>query len=375
MRPSFESKDYYTILGLPPTASQETIRRRYRQLVRRLHPDVNPGNPQAHQLFLEVQEAYQVLSDPNRRKAYDTYRQEWLKRVAGLGTTETPKAGKKEVSVSVPREKIPLLLEEARRAFYRKDYSLARRLCRQILSVNPHNSEAYLLLGDIASIENNRDLAIAMYTYAQQFDPNNPEPLRKLDRLLEEERKRVDQILLKESVLARAPFFLLALDILLILMFYLLSLKPPQSQREIIQSFLWFQGIPKRVLWLLLGDAFLTALLLSGLGGIKRFDDEMVFSSRLDQAGGGTVPIGLFVPLLALLSLYLAFFVYLVIAFFQERFSLSVVIAFISTLLLTFLFGLPHPSLLKPMLLWASGLAFASFCLGWMVADSFRPYW
>lgn len=374
MRPSFENKDYYTILGLPPTASQEMIRRRYRQLVRRLHPDVNPGNPQAHQLFLEIQEAYQVLADPARRKAYDTHRQEWLKRVAGFGTTETPQ-GRKEFSTTAPRERIPLLLEEARRAFYRKDYPTARRLCRQILSVNPHNSEAYLLLGDIASIENKRDLAIAMYTYAQQFDPNNPEPLRKLDRLLEEERKRVDQILLRESVLARAPLFLLALDVLLILVLYLMSLKPPQSQREVIQSFLWFQGIPRRVLWLLLGDAFLMALFLSGLGGIKRFDDEMVFSSRFDQAGGGSVPIGLFVPLLALLSLYLAFFVYLIIAFLQERFSLSVVFAFVSVLLLTFLFALPHPTLMKPMLLWASGLAFSSFCLGWMVADSFRPYW
>jgi curved DNA-binding protein len=67
-------RDYYAVLGLPPVATEEEIRRSYRRLALEWHPDRNPGNPQAAERFREISEAYAVLMDPAKRGAYDRAR-------------------------------------------------------------------------------------------------------------------------------------------------------------------------------------------------------------------------------------------------------------------------------------------------------------
>jgi curved DNA-binding protein len=69
--------DYYKILGVDKTASQEEIKNAYRKLARKLHPDVNPNDKEAHSKFQQVNEANEVLSDPAKRKKYDQYGKDW----------------------------------------------------------------------------------------------------------------------------------------------------------------------------------------------------------------------------------------------------------------------------------------------------------
>ena len=70
-------KDYYEILGVPPDAEKKVIKQTYRQLARKFHPDVNPGNKEAEEKFKTINEAYQVLSNDEQRKKYDELRAQY----------------------------------------------------------------------------------------------------------------------------------------------------------------------------------------------------------------------------------------------------------------------------------------------------------
>ena len=68
-----EKRDYYDILGINRDASAETIKKAFRKLAKKYHPDSNAGNPQAEQMFKDVNEAYSILSDPEKKKLYDQF--------------------------------------------------------------------------------------------------------------------------------------------------------------------------------------------------------------------------------------------------------------------------------------------------------------
>ncbi|HPS33211.1 MAG TPA: J domain-containing protein [Anaerolineaceae bacterium] len=83
-----EYKDYYKTLGLDKTAKEADIKSAYRRLARKYHPDMNPGKPEAEEKFKEINEAYQVLSDPEKRQKYDQFGSQWQQYRSTGGSPE-----------------------------------------------------------------------------------------------------------------------------------------------------------------------------------------------------------------------------------------------------------------------------------------------
>ena len=69
--------DYYNVLGISKTATTDDVKKAYRKLARKYHPDLNPNDQSAHQKFQEINEANEVLSNPEKRKKYDEYGENW----------------------------------------------------------------------------------------------------------------------------------------------------------------------------------------------------------------------------------------------------------------------------------------------------------
>lgn len=84
--PATDFKDYYKILGVSKSATPEEIKKAYRKLARKYHPDLNQGDRQAEQRFKEINEAQEVLCDPEKRSKYDQYGQYWQQAQAAGGT-------------------------------------------------------------------------------------------------------------------------------------------------------------------------------------------------------------------------------------------------------------------------------------------------
>src|SRR5436305_9875872 len=72
-----EFVDYYKVLGVDKKATEAQIKSAYRKLARKHHPDLNPNDKEAHKKFQQINEANEVLSDPEKRKKYDQYGKDW----------------------------------------------------------------------------------------------------------------------------------------------------------------------------------------------------------------------------------------------------------------------------------------------------------
>ncbi len=83
-----EYKDYYRILQVDKTANEKELKKSYRKLARKYHPDVNPGDKSAEEKFKDINEAYEVLSDPDKRTKYDRFGSEWQRYERGGGRAQ-----------------------------------------------------------------------------------------------------------------------------------------------------------------------------------------------------------------------------------------------------------------------------------------------
>lgn len=120
-------KDYYKTLEVEPVATQQEIKKSFRRLALKFHPDKNAGNPIAEAQFREIQEAYEILSDPEQRKEYNYKR--WHFRSIGQAYTESPLT-----PAAILEECRALKLYIDSMSIFRVDYDLVSQHIRQLVN-------------------------------------------------------------------------------------------------------------------------------------------------------------------------------------------------------------------------------------------------
>eukprot|EP00568_Trieres_chinensis_P008802 CAMPEP_0183309112 /NCGR_PEP_ID=MMETSP0160_2-20130417/23936_1 /TAXON_ID=2839 ORGANISM="Odontella Sinensis, Strain Grunow 1884" /NCGR_SAMPLE_ID=MMETSP0160_2 /ASSEMBLY_ACC=CAM_ASM_000250 /LENGTH=95 /DNA_ID=CAMNT_0025473073 /DNA_START=90 /DNA_END=374 /DNA_ORIENTATION=+ len=93
MPPNLQSNDYYEILGCPRNADESALKKAYRKLAVKWHPDKNPDNAEATKNFQKISEAYATLSDEKKRKLYDMYGAEGANAADHMGDGDMPAGG------------------------------------------------------------------------------------------------------------------------------------------------------------------------------------------------------------------------------------------------------------------------------------------
>jgi curved DNA-binding protein CbpA len=428
-------RTYYEILGVPTDATPEQIRRQFRDLARRFHPDVQRDKEFGHRAFVQISEAYHVLSDPTRRADYDLKLRDQARRqqapppgaarpgpAPGAGRSDTPRAGpapgagpsahpfeantrpngrpapggprpgtgpyRRTPGPDAPRgpgmSNVPLLLRQAQAAYARGRFRDAIQLCQMVLSIDGRNGPAYNILGDIYRVQGRVNQAVEMYSMAIQVNPRDVAAEAKLNRLLSQERAATRPAATATERSSTGPpqpgtarrrlnqrMFVGSLGFSLALFFLLILNSLPHQSLEMFAP---ISNWSAPMLWVMVLDGAIVGAVFSLTGMVRRMDEELIFPSL--PRGGATVPIGLLLFITGALFFYLAVLVYVIIAAMQDSFSSSVLKLLFATLSLVCVIALMVPAeATRQVLLFGGNVVFLSMLVGWLLGDLFRPTW
>src|SRR5579885_1126690 len=177
-------RTHYEILGVKKTASADEIRSAYRQLVLKHHPD-RSKDPKSTEIFISVTQAYEVLSDPQRRKNYDALQsleamqaqqkaaESQQVRTAQYGGGVSPGHPPQKKTAQSSASAVTVDVTRLTMLFSRGQLNEAERLAQKILTADNRQPIPYAVLGDIARSRGRLADAAKMYAIAVQIEPNN----------------------------------------------------------------------------------------------------------------------------------------------------------------------------------------------------------
>ncbi len=374
-------KTHYEILGVPRSATNEHIKKRYRELVRKYHPDVAADKVSAKAAFLEIAEAYKTLIDSNKRVIYDASIDMELFRVRPTTrrATASPSSASGVYGQARTGNRVAeaqKLAAEAHVEFIRGHLQDALRLCKSAQALDPRNVQASIILGDVYRIQGRVDEAIVNYTIAAQLDPRNMEIQAKLTRLARQ--GGTSSVSTPSGSSDRFLYFRTGLDLIAAsiatFMFVLLSMSPGTP-------IYWLQNISIINTW---SPTLVTALLVIGVmiglmlsidGFVQSLDEEMIFPAVRAQHGLRPIsyPIGLIMIVLNVFSFYLASVTYILISIVEDDFSKSVISALLATFVLVLLASIVYAPGRLQVLSFGGNLVFPAVLFGWAIGDFLRP--
>jgi curved DNA-binding protein CbpA len=423
--PTPPQRSAYEVLGVPPTASQDEIKKKYRELARKYHPDANQNNPSAAAIFGQISSAYKTLSDPMTRADHDAELAEQARRkefaarqqAARSGSpSSTSTSGVGQRGYAPPRSgagtnsaanataanraaQSVRLSDDARAAFHRGKFVEARTRAEEALRMNSRNAVAYEIIGDVFRLQGKTEQAMNMYSMALQINPRNPQVMQRLERMARSaggnsdhsaqrvffdnrpddyDRPRYSGPTRSDGVTPRSS----------------LVTEEKRSLALFMVGFIGYAGVFLMLLYAALfpGEAprgapliqavstwnatILTLMGLSGLvlgatmtitGAIRRIEDELLLSRV------GHMPVGLIIVVLSVLNFYLAAIVYTIIALMQDSFTPTMRRVFGAVAFVVVVLASAYSPGHLQVLLMGGNVVFLTFVIGWLLGDVFRP--
>jgi len=379
---------HYEVLGVPETASADEIKRRYRELARRWHPDV-ARTPDAAERFKTINEAYRVLSNPTSRAQYDAElklqaaRRAETRRSAtdptASRTTERPRArpsatgrprdaaGARRPDSAETSTLISRLLRDAELAMQRLRLYEAERLCRAVLQLDRRNATAHEILGDICSIRGRTDAALSHYTIAVQLDPRNTRLKIKFERTAAAQSRFAQgassHIRRAAAPAAQAMALMFGLGAIFVLIFIVAEHSPGSGQASWV-PWDWTPGV-----FLGLPTAGAIAGWACSYAGLLRPARGELLVTTSSRSGRSVVPMGVILVILSLACFWLAAVLYAALAATQEALSRSILIAFALSASLVGIFACMAPHAWGPILGFGGNMVFPAMVAGWALAD------
>ena len=419
--PPTPERSAYEVLGLDPAATKDEIKKRYRELARQYHPDVNQKNPSAAKIFNQVTQAYKTLSDDDSRKTYDAelrLRQQQAQRGAARsgGTTTPPRTSAPGTTTPPPRpspaaSEAARLTGEAQDAFSRGRLAEARDLAAQARRLNPRSAEALEVLGDIYHRQGRNEDAMAAYSMALQINPRNQRVMNLWERMARASGPSAQSTFFDNSGTARTPsgshydsagraarpaassrpastgrvsrmsgdkrpIALLLAGIIgygfVFFAFLYTALYPGDAPRATSFVLLSMVSEWNATIW--------TTLALCGLvlgatmtitGVIRRIDDELILSG-VSARGGSYLPLGLLMIVVSVLNFYVAAVLYAIVTYLQESLTASMMRVLGATVIIVGLLSVAYTPGHFQVFLWGGNVVFITFVIGWLLGDFFR---
>jgi curved DNA-binding protein CbpA len=356
---------HYEQLGLSTRATAGEIKSAYRRLVMEHHPD-RSKNPRSKEIFIKATEAYDVLSDPERRRVYDESVEQVARYKAERARSENVR--KAAVTFAAPSparatsdvQRLASLFAQNRRAE-------AERLAQEIRRIDPRQPLPYAILGDLARARGEVNEAAKMYAYAAQFDPQNATYQRRYEQLLGTTHagtNRNDSTSLFSPSPIPGALYVGAGIVAACAAFIAVARPTPDFHRiGLISS--W--SLPLLLMLLLAGVC--AGACLSAGHYVDRF-------ASVSTTAVGSISPTLILSLVAIVNFWLSIVIYFLGGITQRAFNYSTtrLYAAVAVCLITMTLG----SIIAggaggQTLLWGGNVIFLGGIVGWLLADALRP--
>ncbi|MCE5322883.1 DnaJ domain-containing protein [bacterium] len=361
------TRNYYEILGLPRDAAPAQIKRRYKQLVRKYHPDVAEDKLLAHRLFIQIQEAYDTLTDPVARRDYDAKLNAQIPRT----TTHTTHASQTARPQQGQTGDAAGHIKDAQFAYVQRRFHEAAGHCKKALKIDPRNARAHVVMGDIYKAQGRLANAIRSYSYAIQYNPSDKVAEKKLMDMVGKQVSHSSSPghAPSQTRLAALNMIWWAIAVFLIVAIHISPGEPIPWLREYIPYIrLWSWNL----VVLMAASSLVIGILISINGLVRNPDEELVF----DASGGNwaVIPTGLILLLGSGFFFLGAAVFYIVASLVQWSISRSVLITFACVIGVVVLSSLTYrPDAARQVLLFGGNVSFFSMLIGWYIGSSFRP--